>query len=619
MSHRIVRQTKSNRKAKPKRLHTISLGVWAPHIKGRYRAISVHQLAMAWWCFQAGYITKRQLRVWFAAQEMLERRRYTAPPTNQSEYSRAHQAPRKPSYGLDELKSLVGGKGSKTADAALSADLKKLGSLGLVSITEHSITFATSIDQLCFDGVVDDLSSFWTMFNQLPHPRRRVPVPRRVLRALAGGFTSGMTAVVLATLIRSLFWHKNGHAENTGSRKGKSGGSREAETGEGAYRIDGRTKREWIAEVFGITPRTITDARARLIELGWLIPLETHQHLLNRYGTHDQINTEWNPSATTETKSVETKPYETKSDESNSETPSSNESGVKSGGDEGCNQDQNPYGGVGKSSTPSTEFSGGSSSLINRSTSSSTKKNLNTRRPAPTRAGPAGASLRSALKTKNEEPSKIKSGSRKKKSVSGRARVGLPNIRDIKAVDFGKMDRMLELHRQAVKQGLSSPSEAGKLSFLALAERAKTRGRRAGAMFYWLLRENKTSFITQHCEDEANRRLKEHLYGSHKREMNTQQWGSDAREDNGRSKMEMRGSSPLGSGSSKLNQYTKEDQFVIACIRVAKKHRIANPFRMAHNEGWTRDRWDTALASYEAKQWEQLQHARRLSDETTGA
>lgn len=154
-------------------------GVWTTHIEGRYRAISVHSLAMAWWCFDAGHITKRQLRIWFAAQEMLERRRYTSKPENSRQ---PPKAPRKPSYGLGEIKTLIGGRGSKTADTAIKANLKKLGTLGLISIT-----FATSIDQLTLNGSTDDLSSFWTMFNQLPHPRRRVPVPRRVLRALAGG------------------------------------------------------------------------------------------------------------------------------------------------------------------------------------------------------------------------------------------------------------------------------------------------------------------------------------------------------------------------------------------------------------------------------------------------
>jgi len=414
----------------------------------------------------------------------------------------------------------------------------------------------------------------------------RSPVPRRVLRALAGGFTSGMTAVVLATLIRSLFWHKNTMAGNTGSRKEESGGvtGRESRSGEGVYRIDGRTKREWIAEVFGISARTVTDARARLIELGWLIPLETHQHLLNRYGTHDQINTDWKPSASPETTpSIET-------------TPESS-GGVRTEG-EGLDTSEITADRAGESSTPFTDFSARSSTLINRS--SSPTGNLNTRRPAPARAGTTGASLRVALKTKNESKSqsKIKAGSRKKKWSRKNKALGLPNIRNIRSQDLADTGRLLELHRQAVKAGMAKPSEAGRLDFVALAQRARMSGRKSGALFFWLLREKKTQFITHATEEEAGRMIKEHLYGKQVHQRESQQWGGNA---------EM---SQRQTQNHKSVEWSKEDHFVLACIRIAKKHRIADPFRMAHSEGWTREQWDTAQASLEAKQWEQLQRSK---------
>jgi len=332
---------------------------------------------------------------------------------------------------------LGGRSGSPSADAELFADVRRLGRLGLVAITDHAIEHAVSIDQLA----VDDVAGFWTMFNRLPHPRRSVPVPRRVVRALAAGFSRGVTAVVIATLIRSLFWHKEHEA----------------------YRTDGRTKREWIAEVFGIAPRTVTDARARLIELGWLVPLEAPQYLLNRYGTHDAINTDWNPS------------------------------------------DDESGGGVG-SASPGVEIPG-RSATPDQNSSSPLTGNRNTRRPAPTRAGPSGASLRSAL------------GSRKK---NRRRTSGSPSIRDITPEDLRDTGRLLELHQQAVALGLARPGEPGRLEFVSLAERARSRGRRAGALFYWLLRERKTVFITLADEDEAQRRMKKHLYGT---DEGRQQWG----------------------------------------------------------------------------------------------
>ncbi len=87
-----------------------------------------------------------------------------------------------------------------------------------------------------------------------------MPVPSGASLAMAAGFTRGMTAVV-TTLIRSLFWHRD----------------------RGAFRVDGRTKRVDRGRVRGLA-RSVTEGRARLIGLGWLVPRETSQFLLNRYG-----------------------------------------------------------------------------------------------------------------------------------------------------------------------------------------------------------------------------------------------------------------------------------------------------------------------------------------------
>jgi len=517
-------------------LTTAPKGVWTDQIAGRFRKITVHQIAMAWWAHQAGHITKRQLRIWFAAHEMAERRRYTNPANG----------PERPLYTLDEIKALVGGRGSKSADAELSADVHRLGLLGLVRIQEHAIEFAVSIDQLS----VDDTDGFWSMFNLLPHPRRSVPVPRRVLRALAAGFTRGMTAVVLATLIRSLFWHKN----PMGGGKRRSGG---AETGEGTYRIDGRTKREWISEVFGVSARTVTDARARLIELGWLVPLETPQWLLNRYGTHDAINTEWDPRDLSACESS---------------------GGVEDGGEPSCA----PESLQGESASPSAEFPGESASPdLNKSLPLT--GNLKTRKPAQPshdgRSGSAGASLCSAV------------GGRKKKKGGkpGRVRDGEPNIRDVQAGDLRDIDRLLELHRQAVVIGLASDSESGRLDFLALAERARARGKRAGALFFWLLREKKTVFITNADEERAAGRLRSHYNGERG---SREQWGGCGDESVPRSPRQP-------------PEFSDDEKLVAACLRVAQQRRIDDPYTVARQlKEWPREQWDTALREFTCSQHE---------------
>ncbi len=487
---------------------TRSRGVWTDQITGSFRKISVHQLTMAWWCFQAKHITKRQLRVYFAAHEMAARRRF-----NGSEHCR---------FPLEEVKRLVGGRGSQTADAELARDVRRLARLGLVTISEHAIAFAVSIEQIH----VEEISGFWTMFNAMPHQRRSVPVPRRMLRALAAGYTTGVTAVVLATMIRSLFWHKQ----------------------EGGYRTDGRTKRKWIADVFGVSMRTVTDAKARLTELGWLIPLDTPQWLLNRYGAHDRINIDWII-------------------ESNHES---------SGGGVSCESSQ------GESASPRRDLGGGSASPDLTDSSSSNEEELNTRRPAQ-RADSSGASLRSALgsrKKKSRRRSRIRSGEQ--------GGVGGANIRDIQTRDLTDTGRLLELHRQAVELGLAKNGEGGRLDFVSLAERARTRGKNPGAMFFWLLRDKKTAFITQADEDEAARRIKTHLYGDSQRR---EQWGGE----------------PVRQPRSNPPEWSDDEKVVLACIQTARKHRVTEPFSLARQvKGWTKDRWDSAVIAYESKRMERF-------------
>lgn len=467
-------------------------GIFQTTIEGRYRPVTVHQLAIAWWLYNEGHISRRQLRVYFAAHEMHEKRRYTK--------TEPGQPTRRAMYTLDEIKALIGSADSTTADAALSADVKALGRLGLVQISTRSIEFAVSIDQIA----IDDVSGFWAFFEQLPNNRRRVPMPRRTLRALAKGFTKGVTGMMLALLIRSLFWHR------PGGRAGEQGG----------YRVDGRTKCSWIAEVFGISTRTLTDARARLIEMGWLVELVSQQWELNRYGPRYTIN-------------------------ANAFAP------VKRG-----------TGQQGETASPCGQNPAVSASPCLNTSTSSTKKDLKTRKPAPVRSEPA-------------------EGSRKRKSID-RMRPRLTNIRHEDLVDTG---RLLDLHHQAVQRGDPVNGEGGRHDFVALAERARRHGNDPARMFAWLLREKRFDFITHEDEDAAAIRLREMRDGPRGRA------GGDDQEPS------VRKPAPIA--------LTEDDKIVLACLQTAQKHRQVEPFTLARQvKGWTRDQWDVAFAAYKQKQHE---------------
>lgn len=465
-------------------------------IEGSYRSISVHQLALTWWLHVAGHISRRQLRLTFACHELSERRRYAADD-------------RLPTYTLDEIMHLVGGRGDKAkAFSEITRDLDGLRELGLVDFSTHAIGFAVSADQIN----LDDLTDFWSMYEAMPNRRRAVPVPRRMVRALAGGFSKATTAMILAVLIRGLFWHKPTND----------------------YRIDGRYKLSWIADVFRVSRRAISDARTNLIELGWLEPLEVNQVMMNRFGLHDRIAADW-------------------------QHPQS----ARAAG--GCSAE---------SASPNAEISAESASPDLTDSLPFKEGNQNTRNPAPLRAGPTGVSLRSTK------------GSRKAEVGEDRDdQSDPPNIRNIRSEDFASTDRLLDLHRQACKLGLSCPSEHGRMTFLAFAERAKSRGSKPGAMLFWFLREQPTKFITQAEEDEAARRLREHLNGpAWRHDEDDEQWGGDC---------ESKRPAPIS--------FTDEDNFVLACIRVGKARRM-EPFRIAREaKGWTKDRWDEAKLAFELK------------------
>lgn len=403
---------------------TDAIGLYQNEIEGRFRKIPARDLALVWWLYREGHVTHRQLRVYFAAHEMAERRRCAAP--------RRGAAANHAYYGLAEVKTLVGGRGSARADAELASDLRALARIGLVTVTDSRIDFGGA-----GEIKLDDMSGYADMLAALPHPNRSVPVPRRTLRALAAGFSRTVTAVMIALLIRSLFWRK----------------------AEGRYRTDGRTKLSWVAEVFGVSRRAVTQARSHLVDIGWLEPIEENQWALNRWGLHDRINVDWKG-------------------EGRAARPVDNSVAI-------------PTNDNSESASPSPVTNSESASPVTDKKTS--YENFNTRKPGE-HPGP-----RSGFSRKQGEGESAKP----------------PRLSDIRLHDLRDTERLLDLHHQAVSKGLAKSSEAGELEFVSLAERAIARARNPGGMFAWLLQGNRVAFITQTDEDRAIARLREYRHGKH--------------------------------------------------------------------------------------------------------
>ena len=386
--------------------------------RGGYEAISVTQLAMVWWAYQSGLITKLALRAYFGCWELETRRRLSA-----GKYQ----------PGLAGLRKLVGGS-AEAGQGGLRPVLNRLLELGLLrSCSKAGISFASSPEEIRHE----DRSGLDAMLGEMQGITRKVPVPRRIIRRLAGGLSKARTAVVIAHLIRCLFYRK----------------------AEGVNPV-GCCKASWIARVFGVTERSVYDARTYLaLELGWLIPQDNSQRILNRDGLWVSVNLDWGPEE------QESPAAELPAGQGRAEPSTPNESS-------------------GPRPENAGHFSGPSTENKNPLTGSNNQKPAS--RPEAS-GGPAGVQV----------------------SNSGEEK---PTLRDIVAEDLRDTGRLLDLHEQAIDQKLVTTSEADRLKFLAGAEHAKAVGSKPCRLFAWMVRGRRWEFITQADEDAARTRLKQHFH-----------------------------------------------------------------------------------------------------------
>lgn len=229
-------------------------GRCVPEARGRKKPdggfvfMSVPQLSMSWWLYRVGSIRLSDLRVYFACHELVARR---------CDVDRKVS----PSFGVEELKRLTGG----TTSGDLRRSVDRLERAGLLKFSQSAITLARSPGELS----ASDLSGLHEMLGQITNAKRKVPVPRRILRLMAGGARRGMVATVLGHLMRALYYR------------------------EGLCVPGGACKASWVADVFRVDERSVTRARAELVTMGWLVPEEREQWYLNRFGWRYTIDLEW--------------------------------------------------------------------------------------------------------------------------------------------------------------------------------------------------------------------------------------------------------------------------------------------------------------------------------------
>lgn len=214
---------------------------------GGFCFITVPQLAMVWWAYSQGLIRLVDLRTWFACWELVSRRC-------------ALERGQKPRYSLTEVQRLTGGAGEE----GIAASVRRLSAAGLLSWSEAEVSFSVGPD-----AIPGPLESYWEFLGEIENNRRKVPVPRRVVRFVAGGAGRVLTATILGHLFRCMYYR------------------------DGACAPVGNCRASWVAAVFGVGMPNVKSARAHLVKLGLFETVLMPQWHRNRWGARIAFNLAW--------------------------------------------------------------------------------------------------------------------------------------------------------------------------------------------------------------------------------------------------------------------------------------------------------------------------------------
>lgn len=216
---------------------------------GGFRFISVVQLVMAYSAYREGNIRFQDLRVYLAAHEAHSRR------------CGAKDGQNAPTYKLEELRRLTGARHV----VSVRHSLKRLETVGLLQWGSGGVRFASAPDELA----LPDLAPIEAMLDAIKNNRRKVPVPRRTLRMLAGGARRAVVATALGHLLRCVYYRS------------------------GECSMEGACKTSWVSRTFGLDVRKVKEARAHLRAIGWLAVKEVPQWYSNRFGARVVVSASW--------------------------------------------------------------------------------------------------------------------------------------------------------------------------------------------------------------------------------------------------------------------------------------------------------------------------------------
>jgi hypothetical protein len=407
--------------------------------EGGFAFFTVTQLVMAWTTLREAQIGLKELRVYFALTEMKNRR------------CGCKDNDPAPEFTPLELRRLIGGAGGEREA------VHKLQSVGLLrEVSKTSIEFTTDPGELRFEPETLDAT-----LELIPNNDRRVPVPRRIVRLIAGGARRTLIATILGHLIRCLFYKR------------------------GMCHPKGCVKASWIAEVFGVSERGVKAQRRHLVELGWLIPQETPQRTLNLHGLWLAINLAWDALAEAKARLYEPVVEQVVEEIEPSpaavvEAPAATETAPQP--------------------SPPPANSSAKLSPLPPQKSAQTDTPIQNQKPLPRGSKNQKPACGGTTGVYNSQSKETKPADK-------------PSLRDVKLDDLRDPARLLNLHAQAVAAGYISSSEADRLNFFAAAHHARIIGsRNPPGLFVRIVRSGLWSFLTQDDDDAARVLLRRALY-----------------------------------------------------------------------------------------------------------
>ena len=521
---------------------------------GGFRFIKAYSLLWVYFAFRATKIRWVDLRVWFACYEAVARR---CEPKNGTPSS----------FSVAEIERLVGG-----GEGRVHSSIKRLEAVGLLHFSKEAITFAESPDEL----KIDVLSEFWAMVEAFGQENRRVPVPRRTIRLIAGGARKIVTATMLGEILRCCYYTKSG------------------------YVCEGSCAASWVAIVFGINERNVKAARKHLIEIGWLLPKESDPWHRRRYGARAVVNPHWSRPIVPAIEQQGTAKVEPKecvlagSSDNQAAQFSSATSQPTEVKPVACRAVTNANG------QTETNVASVSRNLTMKSGRGEGAHKRSPQEPVfPHKRSPQGVPIRNKNKTLFEELQKpepawadqtgvckktegVEKPSREPiaKTLTELKKLKAPTMRHVEVEDLRDTERTLKLFEDATQQGLVKNCEADRLKFLAAAERAITVGtQNPPGLFSRIVRAKLWNHLTQDDEDAAQRRLKKHFFGS-----------------SPPAKLRL-----LAEKQTKL-ELSKDAQLMVAVKRLANAHNLTcGAFELLRRERpeWTRDRWNAAEEEFQ--------------------